>query len=153
MKQLTTILAILSLSGIAFARNEPKDLPIFTDSQVVSFVEVIREQQYSGAIRLVIKYNGVSDLETLPVTVSIFYWEETRSMQLLMTKVDGHYEVKISNGCLVGEFAGCAVYGTQEMRHLLFWAAADGLQLNALNFEVSIADVSYGFNFPQQNTL
>lgn len=157
--------AVLIFSGLSNASNYPSNYPTYSDRQTNGPVEIVRSAQGSGAVSLRILYKGPlkSSATSLFVYIKINYLSGSRQATFPMEKIftfgkfDG-YTVTVTNGCLVGMMGGCALAGSDEMKHLFYWASG-ARGLNKLEMEIAIADgrggwdsnysQNYKFHFPQ----
>jgi len=160
MKHFLLTLSIM-LSGVAaMASNYPADYTIYSDTRQDGPVKIQRGLQGRGYIALEIYYTGELSRANSPLWVTVIanYTDGQRVRSFPMSYENGSYHVRVTNGCLVGKFGGCAAEGTPEMKYLLQWASDYGLTLNALNVEFAFSTENgqwdpgqyrnYRFQFP-----
>ncbi len=120
----SVLLAMLIFSPWAVASNYPSDMPIWSDSQTMDGAHIERQMQGSGAVALNIKYTGsLANSSGVSVLIMINYYDGQRQLLIPMNNFGSHWEVRVTNGCLIGMLGGCEQYGTDEMRELLYWAS------------------------------
>lgn len=135
--------SIMALNSIANASNFPSDYTIWSDKQFNGPVIVVRSLRSDGSISLDIAYTGSLNYSNLPLKARVItnYSEGSRVKDFNLTPYSEAYrkinEVRISTGCLKGNLGGCEVQSTDDMRHLLFWAAGPH-GLNQLSLEIAV---------------
>jgi hypothetical protein len=165
-----------AFGSIAFASN----YPIYSETKqscqtqaagAQGQVQVCRGMKmHDGSASLTVTYDGMLFKEPgLKVYVQINYMGHSRSELFPMTYMDYQHNsdraiAQITGGCIYGQNQTCKVWGTPEMKNLLFWAQQPYVfKLNQLNLEVAFVsdnqelgwdnngepNKNYHFSFPE----
>lgn len=122
----------------SLASPYPGDYPLFTDCQELSYVKVCRSLQQGGVALDITygKWHVPTAASTMKAWVRVKYRDGNRDELYTLTRQEVAYRGRITNGCLVGSLGGCAVSGTEAMKHQLYWAVS-GMKLNELSLELA----------------